>query len=210
MGLMGWRRILIVAATALLSACGSSPQQPKPAAADTIAACLDGLDQRHVIYDRAKDFTTPEGCGIQGAIRVKKDATDWSRAVLMSCGLETVLDDFEIKVLMPTAQKYFHQNVRRIANAGSYNCRAERSEHSDRLSQHALGKAFDITGFELEDGTAISVLKDWRGKGAKSDFLHDVAKGACGVFNVVITPNQNALHRDHIHVDIGPYKLCGY
>jgi len=26
---------------------------------------------------------------------------------------------------------------------------------------------------------------------------------------VVITPNQNALHRDHIHMDIGPYKMCG-
>jgi len=209
-GFSGWRLILALGVMAVLAGCGSAPS-PKPVAAtDAVAVCLAGLDQRHVIYDRAKDWTTPEGCGIQGAIRVKKDTTEWSRAVLMACSLETVLDDYEIKVLQPAAQKYFHQNVRRITNFGAYNCRNERSEHSDRLSEHATGKAIDVTGFELEDGTTISVLKDWRDKGAKTEFLHEVAKGACGLFSVVMTPNRNALHRDHIHMDIGPYKLCGY
>lgn len=209
--LKGWRFILLSMAMALLSACGAPPaSNPRPVLTDSVAVCLADLDQRHVVYDRSKDFSTPQGCGIQGAIRIRKDATEWKRSVLMACSLEQALDDFEIQVLMPAAQKYFHQNVRSILNVGAYNCRAERSEHSSRLSQHALGKAIDITGFQLEDGTVISVLRDWRGKGDKSDFLHEVAQGACGVFNVVLTPNSNALHRDHIHADIGPYKLCGY
>lgn len=208
MGVTLWRLMLALGLAGWLSACGSSAP-PSKLVSDPVAACLAGLDQNHVVYDRVQDFSTPEGCGIKGAIRVKKDATDWSRATLMSCGLEAKLYDFETKVLNPVAQKYFQKSVRRILNAGAYNCRNERSEHADRLSQHALGKAIDITGFELDDGTSISVLRDWRGKGSRSDFLQEVAKSACGQFQVVLTPNQNALHRDHIHLDIGPYKLCG-
>jgi hypothetical protein len=37
-----------------------------------------------------------------------------------------------------------------------------------------------------------------------------VAQGACKIFSVVMTPNRNAEHHDHLHLDIGPYKLCGY
>jgi len=202
--------ILVLGLAGWLSACGSSEPPPtRPVVSDPVAACLQSLDQHHVVYDRVKDWGTAEGCGIQGAIRVKKDLTDWSRATLMACGLENSLYDFESRVLQPVAQKHFHQNVKRILNMGAYNCRNEKSEHADRLSQHALGKAIDVSGFELEDGTSLSVLKDWSGKGDRSDFLHEVAKGACGVFSVVITPNQNALHRDHIHMDIGPHKMCG-
>lgn len=211
MGLRLWRMILAAGLVAWLSACDSPEvaSAPRPVL-DSNAACLANLDQHHVIYDRVKDWSEPGGCGIQGAIRVKRDATEWSRATLMACALESTLYTYETTVLIPAAQRYFHHNVRRVLNMGAYNCRAERSEHADRLSQHALGRAIDISGFELDDGTTISVLKDWRGKGERSEFLHEVAKGACGVFSVVITPNQNALHRDHIHVDIGPYKLCGY
>ncbi|HXP95874.1 MAG TPA: extensin family protein, partial [Telmatospirillum sp.] len=79
----------------------------------------------------------------------------------------------------------------------------------ERLSQHAFGRALDVTGFELADGTVISVMKDWRNRGAKSEFLHQVAQGACKMFSVVLTPNYNAEHHDHLHLDIGPHKLCG-
>ena len=74
----------------------------------------------------------------------------------------------------------------------AYDCRGERGGRPERLSQHSFGRAIDISGFELDDGTTISVLRDWRDKGAKSEFLHQVAQGACRIFSVVITPNHNA------------------
>lgn len=201
--------VLAAGLTVWLPACSSAPQKREPAVVDLKAACMAGLDRRHVVYEPVQDWSDPNGCGIQGAILVKRDATEWSRATLMACGLETTLYDFEVAVLQPAAQRHFHHNVKRIVNLGVYNCRNERSERSDRLSQHALGKAIDISGFELDDGTVISVLKDWPGKTERSEFLHEAAKEACGMFSVVVTPNQNALHRDHLHLDIGPFKYCG-
>ena len=64
-------------------------------------------------------------------------------------------------------------------------------------------------GFELADGTVISVKKDWRGAGKRSEFLQEVARASCEHFNVVLTPNHNRLHNDHLHLDIGPHRLCG-
>ncbi len=174
------------------------------------AACLQSLDRRHILYQRVKDWTTAEGCGISQAVRVDRSALEWNRSTLMSCSLSAVLWDFETQVVQPAAERNFGQAVRKMSNAGAYNCRGERGGRPERLSQHSFGKALDVTGFELADGTVISVQKDWRNRGAKSEFLHQVAQGACKVFSVVMTPNRNAEHHDHLHLDIGPYKLCGY
>ena len=185
------------------------PAAPAPPP-DPAAACLRGLDHRHIAYDRVPDWTTPEGCGISSAVRVKQSAIPWNHPALMTCAMSATLWDFETQVVQPAAQRRFRQSVRKILHMGSYNCRGERGGRPERLSQHSFGKAIDVSGFELDDGTLITVLRDWRDKGAKSEFLHDVAKGACGLFSVVMTPNRNAEHHDHLHLDIGPHKLCGY
>lgn len=171
---------------------------------------MRSLDQRHIIYERVKDWTTPEGCGITQAVRVERSAIPWNRSTLMSCPLSAAVWDFETQVVQPAAQRNFGQPVRKMSNVGSYNCRGEIGGRPERLSQHAFGRALDVTGFELADGTVISVMRDWRNQGAKGAFLHEVAQGACKIFSVVMTPNRNAEHHDHLHMDIGPHKFCGY
>ena len=209
MGRLALRLILVAAVTALVAACSSRPTLAPSAPADPAAACLAQLDRDHIQYERVPDWHTPEGCGIDQAVRVKQSAIPWNRAALMSCPLASTIWDFETQVVQPAAKRYFGRQVRKISHMGTYNCRGEKgSGHESRLSQHSFGRAIDVAGFELDDGTAISVLKDWRAPGPKSDFLHDVAKGACKVFNMVLTPNTNPLHRDHMHMDLGPYKRC--
>jgi hypothetical protein len=63
-------------------------------------------------------------------------------------------------------------------------------------------------GFTLDDGSRITVQKNWWGKDEKAEFLHKVAAGACKLFSVVLTPKSNRLHHDHLHLDNGPYKKC--
>ncbi len=193
----------------LCAACSSAPPPPPlQAPTDPAAACLAGLDQRHVVYERLRDWHTPEGCGIQEAVRVRQSVTLWNHPGLLTCTMASRLWDFETQVVEPAAERNFGQKVRKMWNAGTYDCRHRRSDRPQRMSEHAFGRAIDVTGFQLDDGRRVSVLRDWHGKGAKSVFLHEVAAGACRVFNVVITPDSNALHRDHFHLDIGPYRYC--
>lgn len=194
----------------LVAGCATSVPPPPPLPPpDPAALCLADLDRRHMLYQRVEDWQTPEGCGVLWAVRVNGSATQWNRPLLMSCQLAGRINDFETMAVQPLAQSLLNQPVRKMFNAGSYDCRGVRGNHSERLSQHALGRAIDLTGFELADGTVVSVRRDWPGKGPKAVFLRQLAKAACGIFNVVITPDGNALHRDHFHLDIGPYKACG-
>lgn len=211
MGRWGLRVFVVGLWVCGLAACSSAPPlPPPPPSGDAAAACLGNLDRRHILYERVKDWKTPEGCGIEQAVRVEHSAIDWNRNTLMSCPLSAVVWDFETQVVQPAAQRNFGQTVRKMSNAGSYSCRGEVGGRPERLSQHSFGRAIDITGFELADGTNVSVQRDWWNKGAKGEFLHQVAQGACTLFSVVLTPNHNAEHHDHLHLDIGPYKLCGF
>jgi hypothetical protein len=70
-----------------------------------------------------------------------------------------------------------------------------------RWSEHATGNAIDIAGFVLEDGRRISVLGDWDGEDAEARFLRAVRDGACKSFATVLSPDYNAAHADHFHLD---------
>jgi hypothetical protein len=45
------------------------------------------------------------------------------------------------------------------------------------------------------------VLRDWSGGGDKAAFLRNVRDGACDVFATTLSPDYNAAHRDHLHLD---------
>jgi hypothetical protein len=88
-----------------------------------------------------------------------------------------------------------------IDHFGSYNCRRMYGRASEPWSEHAHANALDVAGFRLEDGRQISVAADWNDKGAKGRFLHQVRDGACRLFATVLSPDYNAAHHDHLHLD---------
>lgn len=200
-------RCVLLFGLLLLAACQTAPPPPPPPQ-DPFAACLMDLEQRRIVFQRVPDWQTSDGCGIQGAVKVTASLIPWNRSLLLSCPLAAKINEFEATAVQPLAQRWLGQRVKRMLNAGSYDCRGQRGDHPDRLSEHALGRAIDLTGFELEDGTSVSIRHDWAGNGAKARFLHHLAGAACKIFNMVITPDANALHHDHFHLDIGPYKAC--
>jgi hypothetical protein len=107
------------------------------------------------------------------------------------------------------AQDRFKQPLAKIHHMGSYSCRKQRGNGSDRWSEHAFANAWDIAGFELADGRLITVLSGWNSDDKKErKFLRDVQQEACRVFNTTLSPDYNAAHRDHFHVDMGPYSTC--
>jgi hypothetical protein len=78
----------------------------------------------------------------------------------------------------------------------------------NRRSEHATANAVDIGGFHLEDGTHISVLRDWKRPGRKSEFLRAVHLAACSYFRVVLGPDFNSEHENHFHFDRGTLYTC--
>ena len=118
-----------------------------------------------------------------------------------SCPVAAGLALWEWHVVQPAALGHFGSRVAAIEHYGSYNCRRVYGRSEGAWSEHASANAVDIAGFRLEDGTRVSVLRDWDEEGAKGAFLKEVRDGACGLFATVLSPDYNAAHREHLHLD---------
>ena len=196
---------LSLLAPVLLAGCAG--HAPPRTAGEDWQRCLARLDRAGISYTPAAVPAAADACTVEAPVRVSAAGIPWNRPGVVSCGFALQLDAFAREDVVPLAEAQFGQGVRQLRHLGTYSCRRENG--SRRWSEHAAGRAIDIAGIELADGTLISVEHDWRGAGAKSRFLHALARRACGRFSVVLTPDSNRDHRDHIHLDNGPWKLCG-
>lgn len=106
------------------------------------------------------------------------------------------------------ARKRLGSGLVEVHHAGTYSCRQQIGNNSGRISEHSFANAWDVTGFELEDGRLVTVLEGWKGEKAERRFLRDVRRQACKIFRVTLSPDYNAAHRDHFHVDMGPTTAC--
>jgi hypothetical protein len=128
-----------------------------------------------------------------------------------SCRVAAALALWEWHVVQPAALEHLGQKVAGIEHYGSYSCRRIYGRSDGQWSEHATANAVDIAAFRLEDGSRVSVLGDWKDEGAKSAFLRDVRGGACKLFSSVLSPDYNAAHRDHFHLDqrgTGGWRAC--
>jgi hypothetical protein len=80
-----------------------------------------------------------------------------------------------------------------------------------RTSFHTMGLALDVAAFRRRGAAAYVVARDFEidrraETCARSDFLRRLACDlfAARIFSSVITPNYNAGHRDHFHLDARP------
>ncbi len=111
---------------------------------------------------------------------------------------------WERDVVGPVAERIFSSKIETIQHLGAYSCRRLYGNDDGPWSEHATANAIDIAGFTLADGTRIDVLRDWEGDGPKARFLREVRDGACRSFATVLSPDYNAAHRDHLHLDMNP------
>lgn len=174
------------------------------------ALCSAVLATSSLDYTALADKETGENCGWRNAVRISATPTQLSSAFTLSCSAAVSLAMWERHVLQPAAEQNFGQRVGRIEHLGSYACRDVRGGHASpsRRSEHASANALDVAGFRLADGRRIRIATDWAGTDADAIFLHQVHRGACGFFSGVLGPEYNSLHRDHFHLDRGPFHVC--
>jgi hypothetical protein len=170
-------------------------------------ACHDALAAAGVAFTQV----APEhdgACGYDEAVVVQASLSQWEapEAMPMTCDLAAKMHMWERHIVIPAAEKFLGSPVKEIKAFGTFQCR--RVAGYDRLSEHSFAKAADISGFVLEDGREINVLKDFRNKGAKGDFLREIHDRACGLFDVTLGPDYNADHANHFHLDVGSEHAC--
>jgi hypothetical protein len=145
-------------------------------------------------------------CIKQDTIKLASLSTATLRVEETRCAIAARLFMWEYNVVQPAARKYFNEPVTEILHFGSYSCRTIRG--SSATSEHATANAFDISGFRLRSGKLVTLKQDWQVRQPQAKFLREVRDGACDYFNLVLSPDYNADHHDHLHVDMGWYRGC--
>ena len=123
-------------------------------------------------------------------------------------------------------------DIASIVTGPGYECRIRNRAAEGKLSEHGFANAIDISQLVLRDGTTVSVEADWphlpeadlalstdekkasrngRAQGPAVRLLADVSATACRFFTTVLTPDSNAAHHGHIHLDLGCHgRDCSY
>ena len=142
-------------------------------------SCLDDLKSSGWVV---KSQPQPnDGCYISEPVRLyKTDTTTFNPSILLSCSMA--------KDVGVWAKNISASEVRHV---GGYNCRKQRS--SFLPSRHSYGDAIDVTHIN-----GVPISKEWR----------NAYKEGCKVFNTVLTPMHDSLHKDHLHMDNGWGHSC--
>ncbi|MDF1872868.1 extensin family protein [Vannielia sp.] len=157
-----------------------------------------------------KTFGKPNsGCGIANPVKVTSiQGITLTQTTTVDCQTAKALNSWVSKGLKPAIGSK-GGGVKQIKVVAHYACRNRNNAKTGRLSEHAKGRAVDISGIVLRDGTYVSVLKGWGSK-AWSAALKKMHKQACGPFGTVLGPNANRFHRDHFHFDTARYRSGSY
>ncbi len=173
-----------------------------------LPACMAALQRAGVPFKALTSESGPRpGCAVEEAVGLARlSAASLGEQEEMRCDIALRLYMLDRHVIQPAARRHLGSRVERIAHFGSYSCRTIAG--SSRLSEHATANAFDIAGFHLADGRLITLKRHWTQGGEPARFLRDVREGACDFFNMVLSPDYNAAHADHFHVDMGLFRGC--
>ena len=183
-------------------------------------ACEAELGKRSIAFTRAED--TP---GVRAPIRLTGSLHEVSvhsmlppamrakaRAELIDCRLALALDDFAATLAARGIVEVTHFSAYRSKSEGGCTVKYPGEQHCAAL-------AVDVASFTKKDGTKLVVERDFHGKigtltcvngeqptaqrpPGKNE-LWDIACHAAGKhFQVVLTPNWNAEHKNHFHLEL--------
>jgi hypothetical protein len=193
---------------------GGNAPQSDPEMRAYQAACPGLLSGR--IVAEAQPPISDGICGIRSplivsAVVVNGGRVELTGAPVLNCRMAEELAEWA-NTLDAYSRAALGSGLAQILTGTAYQCRARNNQSGGPYSEHAFGNAIDITGVVLENGTRLALPEGWvpaeDGAGRFLRFAHDAA---CGQFTTVLGPETNALHRDHLHLDLGCHgQSCTY
>ena len=204
---------------AVLCACGTGGQyfvaKNEPWRAEEEESCLASGVVRETasIHVHPAALGGPSACGAERPFEMA--AADSGRVLikpvaLLRCPMIPQVDHWVVSVVQPAAHHIYGMPLVEISIAGSYSCRPMNNVAGGMLSEHGHANAIDVAAFIFADGSRVSVKGGWHAGGRERAFLQAVHDGACGQFTTVLSPDYDANHRDHFHLDLarrGPTGL---
>ncbi len=218
-------RIALVAAAAAIAMVSCVPRReqttrppaprhsPAPVQAGYDSAahrqCLAQLTTDGARYNVLPDRVFGGGCSALGTVQLTDIGMPTSNLGAMTCPLADAFTRWTRDATQKAAVAWLSSPVVRIESFGTYSCRPVNNVAGNHLSEHGLSDAVDISGFVLANGRRITVLGDWNGADEYvRNFLRAVHDAGCRRFHVVLGPDANTLHRNHLHFDMGPGPYC--
>jgi hypothetical protein len=217
-------RPFIVVLSLLASGCSLIPQEqaPRKAAVARSAtpvvvgpeaqACMADLGNRAAAFTPLPDTYYGAGCSALGAVKLASLRSDTKRLKLsnlgpMTCTLADTFAGWARFGVDRAAQQFLGSPLVKIETMGTYNCR--NIAGSARRSGHARADAIDVSGFVLADGRRITVEGNWEDKSPEvRRFFTAIHTSACKRFGMVLGPDYNPAHRNHLHLEVGGRKAC--
>ncbi len=149
------------------------------------------------------------GCGVTEPVRVRSVAgVPLSTPATMDCTTAKALKTWVNSGVKPAVGSQ-GGGVRNLRVVAHYACRTRNNQAGARISEHGRGRAIDIAGIGLNNGTEMTLLTDWN-RGAKGRALKQMWRAACGPFGTVLGPESNRFHLDHFHFDTAHYRSGAY
>ena len=149
------------------------------------------------------------GCGIDNAVKVTSvGGVALSQPSVMECNTARQLNGWVTRD-MDRIVGLMGGGVQEIEVAAHYACRTRNGLPGGKLSEHAKGRAIDISGFRLRDGETLSVEEHWD-DGRRGRMLSRLHATACGPFGTVLGPKADRFHQDHFHFDTASHQSGAY
>lgn len=172
-------------------------------------ACRSRLRELGVRFEERERLSSEDGCLIEHPIAVTRltPSVELEPEAVLNCATAQAAAAFVSDVVAPRAAVAFGAPLSAVRHGSAYVCRTRHDR--EKISEHALGNAIDLSAFELADGTVIDVKAYGPGDLARRDFLRGLRSAACGPFKTVLGPGTDGDHADHFHFDLQQRRSGG-
>jgi len=172
-----------------------------------LEACAATLAAARVEFTPVPDRYDSETCGLSAAGRLAVDRGTTARlapaAPTLTCETALALSVWRRQSVEPAARELLGSEVVQIDHVGTYACRSVSNRPGARPSAHSRAAAIDFAGVRLRDGRRVTVAAGWYGTGPEAAFLKRIRDDACRIFGTALSPDYDAAHQDHLHLEPG-------
>jgi hypothetical protein len=174
--------------------------------------CFTDLSREQVRYSPLPDRDYGGGCIVRGAVQLIDVGVPITNLKGITCPLARTFTAWLRNAVAPAARQMLRSDLVRVETFGTYSCRGvigRGSEGAKTISEHSFANAVDVSGFVLADGRKVTIVDGWRSRDPDiREFLAVIHKSACKRFQTVLSPDYNAAHYNHLHLDMGKGPFC--